>query len=100
MFEYSYDPSEAMLDKKFKFSHDNLQKISNIANDIWDGEEDIYEFLETYGAPFWHIWDGYNKINIEIHAILSDLDKKWAQEHFKEAVDRAVRLLLESKFRN
>lgn len=98
MFEYSYNPSESMLDKKFKFSYDNLMRIADIANNIWDDSENIYAFLENYDNPFWHIWNGKNVINIEIHAELSALDKAWAKEHFKEAVDRAVRLMLESNF--
>lgn len=98
MFEYSYNPSEAMLDKRTKFNYDDLQKIADISNNIWDEDENIYAFLENYGQPFWHIWDGHGMINIEIHAKFNVLDEKWIKKHFKECVDRASRLMLESNF--
>lgn len=98
MFEYSYNPLEAILDKTLEFSYDDMMKIADIAGNIWDDSEEIYAFLENYDSPFWHIWNGDHVINIEIHADLSALDKAWAKEHFKDAVDKAVRIMLESNF--
>lgn len=98
MFEYSYNPSKAMLDKDIRFSYDNIVRISEITDNIWDSSEDIYAFLDNYDNPFWHIWGSNHVIHIEIHADLSVLDASWVKKHFEDAVNKAVRLMLESNF--
>lgn len=99
MFEYSYNPIESISDKEIKFSFDNMIKIADITYNLWDNSDDIYYFLNTYDQPFWHIWENRKSIKIEIHADLSVLDAKWAENKFKESVDKAVQLLLEDNFR-
>lgn len=98
MFEYSYNPTEGLLDKNFHFSFENLMRIADIANNIWDEDEDVYDLFESYDSPFWHIWNSNGVIKIEIHTNLEYFDKTWVKEHFKECVDKAVRFMLESAF--
>lgn len=96
MYEYSYDPKEALLDKSIKFSMKDMLKIAETCNRLWDYDNsNMEEFFEKYDYAFWNICAEKHNIRLEIHADLFEEDALWITQCFEDTVDKAVTILLD-----